>query len=59
MLLPVVLVFMVRLVNDRAIMGTFVNGPAYNAVVWFTATVLVALTILMIVTSFLAAGPGA
>ncbi len=58
-LLPVVLVFMVRLVNDRAIMGTFVNGPAYNAVVWFTATVLVALTILMIVTSFLAAGPGA
>ncbi len=57
-LLPVVLVFMVRLVNDRAIMGTFVNGPAYNTVVWVTTCVLVALTALMIVTSFLPAGPG-
>lgn len=57
-LLPVVLVFMVRLVNDRAIMGTFVNGPAYNTVVWVTTCVLVALTVLMIVTSFLPADPG-
>lgn len=40
LLLPVVLVFMLILVNDRSQMGFFVNGRAYNAFCW----VAVALT---------------
>jgi Mn2+/Fe2+ NRAMP family transporter len=61
-LLPFVLVFMIRLVNRRSIMGEFTNGRAYDAVAWATVLVLVALTVLMVVTSLLpgsaAAFPG-
>jgi Mn2+/Fe2+ NRAMP family transporter len=51
-LLPFVLVFMVLLVNDKGLMGAFTNGTFYNVVVWLTTVVLVALTAVMIVTSF-------
>ncbi len=52
-LLPFILVFMVMLVNRKSLMGKFVNGPVYNAVTWVTTIVLVALTVVMIVTSFI------
>jgi NRAMP (natural resistance-associated macrophage protein)-like metal ion transporter len=55
-LLPFVLLFMLRLVNDKALMGSFTNGPVYNAITWATTIVLVGLTALMVVTSFLPAG---
>jgi Mn2+/Fe2+ NRAMP family transporter len=55
-LLPFVLLFMVRLVNDKGLMGSFTNGPVYNLVVWTTTVLLVGLTALMVVTSFF---PGA
>ncbi|MBZ5638770.1 MAG: Nramp family divalent metal transporter [Acidobacteriia bacterium] len=51
-LLPFVLVFMIRLVNDKGLMGSFTNGPVYNLVVWATTLLLVGLTALMVVTSF-------
>ncbi len=56
-LLPFVLVFMIRLVNDRALMGVFVNGPVYNVVAWITTVILIGLTALMVVTSFLPGTP--
>jgi NRAMP (natural resistance-associated macrophage protein)-like metal ion transporter len=52
-LLPFVLVFIVLLVNRKALMGRFTNGPAYNVVAWTTTAVLVILTGMMVVTSFL------
>jgi Mn2+/Fe2+ NRAMP family transporter len=55
-LLPFVLVFMIRLVNRRSIMGEFTNGRVYDAVAWGTVGLLVVLTVLMVVTSLL---PGA
>jgi NRAMP (natural resistance-associated macrophage protein)-like metal ion transporter len=54
-LLPFVLLFMIRLVNDRGLMGSFTNGPVYNVIAWATTVVLVGLTALMVVTSFLPA----
>lgn len=39
LLLPVVLVFMLILVNDRSQMGSFVNGKAYNAFCWAAAVI--------------------
>jgi NRAMP (natural resistance-associated macrophage protein)-like metal ion transporter len=42
--LPVVLVFMLILVNSRKLMGTHKNGRAYNILSWITVAVLVALT---------------
>jgi NRAMP (natural resistance-associated macrophage protein)-like metal ion transporter len=55
-LLPFVLLFMVRLVNDKGLMASFTNGPVYNVIVWATTLVLVGLTALMVVTSFIPGG---
>jgi NRAMP (natural resistance-associated macrophage protein)-like metal ion transporter len=50
-LLPAVLVFMLLLINDRAIMGEEVNSPTYNLIAWGTAFLMVVLTLLLLVTS--------
>ncbi|MBC5805857.1 MAG: Mn transporter [Candidatus Eremiobacter antarcticus] len=44
MLLPVVVISMLRLVNDRALMGRHVNGLAFNIIAWLTALALIAAT---------------
>jgi Mn2+/Fe2+ NRAMP family transporter len=44
MLLPVVLVSMILMVNNRRIMGEYVNNRFQNAVGWTTTVVLIALT---------------
>ena len=44
-LLPLVLVFMLRLVNQRELMGAHVNTPALNAVAWITVAVMSALSL--------------
>jgi len=49
MLLPVVLVCMIMLVNNKKIMGVHVNKPIYNVIGWITIAILVALSTLMIV----------
>jgi NRAMP (natural resistance-associated macrophage protein)-like metal ion transporter len=48
LLLPVILVAVLRLVNDREVMGAHVNGPAYNLAAWLTAIVVSALSLLLI-----------
>jgi NRAMP (natural resistance-associated macrophage protein)-like metal ion transporter len=48
MLLPVILIAILRLVNNRELMGTHVNGPLYNLAAWLTAIVVSALSILLI-----------
>jgi len=48
MLLPVTLVFMLRLVNNRRLMGKHTNGPLYNLVVWATVVLLSVLVALML-----------
>lgn len=52
-LLPAVLVFMLLLINDRKIMGAWVNSPAYNLIAWGTAFLMVVLTLLLLVTSII------
>ena len=49
MLLPVVLVCMIMLVNNKKIMGEYVNKPIYNLIGWITVAVLVALSTLLII----------
>jgi NRAMP (natural resistance-associated macrophage protein)-like metal ion transporter len=46
LVLPVILVFMLILVNDRKLMGAHANGRGLNAVSWTTAVLLIALTVL-------------
>ena len=52
-LLPIVLVIMLRLVNDRELMGEYVNSKRKNVITWITVTVLIVLTVMLLVTSVL------
>ena len=47
-LLPIILIFVLLIINDRSIMGRFTNGPVFNAVVWVTVVALVLLSLLLI-----------
>jgi Mn2+/Fe2+ NRAMP family transporter len=48
-LLPVILVFMLLLVNRERLMGRWRNGPWLNLVGWATAAVMIALTLWLVV----------
>lgn len=50
-LLPVILIVMLRLINDKRLMGTFVNGRIFNAISWMTVVILIGLTMLLVITS--------
>jgi NRAMP (natural resistance-associated macrophage protein)-like metal ion transporter len=52
-LLPVILIFMLILVNDRRIMGKFTNGWTQNLISLFTISALILLSGAMLVTAFL------
>jgi len=46
-LLPVILVFMIKLVNKADLMGEWVNPRAYNLIAWIAVVVLAALTVVL------------
>jgi len=50
-LLPVILIVMLRLINNKRLMGRHVNGRAFNALAWATVIIVIALTALLVVTS--------
>jgi Mn2+/Fe2+ NRAMP family transporter len=50
-LLPVILVVMLKLINDRRLMGKYVNGRAFNVLAWAMVVVLIVLTVILVVTS--------
>ncbi len=44
-LLPLILIFMVRLINRSELMGEWVNSRAYNIVTWTAVVILIAMTV--------------
>ena len=52
LLLPVVLVCMILLVNNKEVMGEYVNKPWQNIVGWGTIIILIGLSITLLVSSF-------
>ncbi len=50
-LLPIILVLMLRLVNNRRLMGNFINTRSFNIVAWTTTIVLIALSAILFVTT--------
>jgi Mn2+/Fe2+ NRAMP family transporter len=48
LLLPVVLIAVLRLVNNRELMGAYVNGPLYNIAAWVTTILVTGLSLLFI-----------
>jgi NRAMP (natural resistance-associated macrophage protein)-like metal ion transporter len=52
MLLPIVLIIMLKLVNDPLIMGEYVNTTKMNVITWTTVFILILLTAMLLITSF-------
>src|SRR5206468_3674759 len=48
-LLPVVLIAVLKLVNNRELMGQHVNGPIYNVAAWLTTIAVSVLSFLVVV----------
>lgn len=53
MLLPFVLIFMLLLINDKRIMGTYTNSRAMNIISWTTVVILIGLSLAMTISAFL------
>jgi NRAMP (natural resistance-associated macrophage protein)-like metal ion transporter len=51
LLLPVVILVMLKLINDPDIMGRYVNSVPFNLVAWGTAAVMIALSVLLLFAS--------
>jgi Mn2+/Fe2+ NRAMP family transporter len=47
-LLPLILIVMLRLINDKRLMGEQVNGRVFNAVSWLVVAILICLTLVLI-----------
>ncbi len=53
MLLPFILIFVMIIINDRRIMGNFTNNRRQNVIGWVTTVALIALSLLLVGSSFL------
>ena len=51
-LFPFILIFMLLLVNNKRLMGEYVNSRFNNFVAWATAGVLIVLTVLLLIATF-------
>ena len=51
MLLPIILIVMLRLINEKRLMGRWVNGRAFNILAWIIVAVLILLTMILILVS--------
>ena len=51
-LLPFVLIFMLRLINREDLMGRYRNTRIFNAIAWITCVVMIALTLVLVGSSF-------
>ncbi len=47
-LLPFILIFMLKLINNKEIMGEFTNTRWFNIISWLTVVVVVVLTLIMV-----------
>jgi len=50
--LPLVLVFMLLLTNDRELMGEYANSRSFNVIAWTTVGVMIGLTVAMLIAQF-------
>jgi len=51
-LLPFILIFMLLLINDKRIMGNYVNSRLMNIVSWGTVIILIGLSLAMVISAF-------
>ena len=52
-LLPFILILMLRIINDREIMGEYVNSRLFNVIAWVTVVAMIILSIAFLITQFI------
>jgi len=52
-LIPFVLLYMLVIINDRRIMGDYVNTRTFNYIAWATVVIMIGLSVTLIFTRFL------
>lgn len=50
-LIPIILIYMLKLINNKDLMGEYVNSKGYNIVAWTTVVFIIALTVMLLVLS--------
>src|SRR5271165_6804338 len=55
--LPVVIIFILLLVNRRDLMGEYVNTLTFNIIAWVTAIAMIILTLVLVYTSIFVSSP--
>jgi len=50
LLLPFVLLYAIRLANNKRVMGDYINSKGYNYIAWATVFTIISLTLILIVT---------
>ena len=51
-LLPIILIFVMKIINNKSIMGNHVNKPIGNFIAWITILGIIAATIVLVASSF-------
>ena len=52
-LLPIILIYVLKIINDRDVMGEHVNGPVYNTIAWGFSIALIGLSVTLVASTFL------
>jgi NRAMP (natural resistance-associated macrophage protein)-like metal ion transporter len=52
-MLPFVLIFMLLLINNKELMGEYINSRLFDIIAWATVVIMIVLTLALVVTSFL------
>ena len=53
-LLPIILIYVLRIINDPRVMGDHVNGRVYNTIAWAFSFALIGLSVTLVASTFLA-----
>ena len=52
-LLPIILIYVLKIINDPQVMGDHVNGKVYNTVAWAFSAALVGLSVTLVASPFI------
>ena len=52
-LLPIILIYVLKIINDPLVMGEHVNGRAYNTIAWAFSVALIGLSVTLVASPFI------
>ena len=55
-LLPIILVYVLKIINDRSVMGDHINGRIYNVIAWAFSIARIGLSVTLVASPFLFRG---